>query len=72
MRMTLLNAFANLELSLEADAWVQTLSSNWCRMVDELRMTVGGKAHAVFVTLNRGHGVNDTACGAEVGCYLKD
>ena len=25
-----LEAFANLELQLEADAWVCTLSSNWC------------------------------------------
>ena len=47
-----LNAFLNLELALEADAWVLTLSSNWCRLIDTLRMTVAGKADAILVDLS--------------------
>ena len=34
----------NLQLALEADAWVGTLTSNWCRLIDELRSTVRCKA----------------------------
>eukprot|EP00669_Euglena_mutabilis_P013162 TRINITY_DN793_c0_g1_i1.p1 TRINITY_DN793_c0_g1~~TRINITY_DN793_c0_g1_i1.p1 ORF type:complete len:407 (-),score=26.13 TRINITY_DN793_c0_g1_i1:160-1344(-) len=40
----LLNAFLNLQLALESDAWILTLSSNWCRMIDELRVTAACKA----------------------------
>eukprot|EP00439_Symbiodinium_sp_Y106_P045028 s5134_g5.t1 len=43
-RREILIGFMNLELALEADAWVCTLSSNWCRLIDELRMTIGRKA----------------------------
>lgn len=38
----------NLRLALECNAWVGTLSSNWCRLIDELRSTVGCKAHLPF------------------------
>jgi hypothetical protein len=31
----------NLEYSLQCDAYVGTLASNWCRIVDEMRATVG-------------------------------
>ncbi len=36
----MLNSLVNLDLALECDAWVGTLSSNWCRLIDELRATV--------------------------------
>ena len=31
----------NLEYAVKCDAFVGTLASNWCRLVDELRTTVG-------------------------------
>ena len=31
----------NLEFAIKCDAYVGTLASNWCRLVDELRATVG-------------------------------
>ena len=39
-RREVMLAMMNLELALEADAWVCTLTSNWCRLIDELRMTI--------------------------------
>ena len=51
-RYEVLNAFMNLELALEADAWVCTLSSNWCRLIDELRMTIGRKASHPYLSLS--------------------
>jgi len=46
-----LESFLNLELALEADAWVCTLQSNWCQLIDELRMTIGGKASFPYVNI---------------------
>eukprot|EP00928_Gymnodinium_smaydae_P036681 TRINITY_DN25606_c0_g1_i1.p1 TRINITY_DN25606_c0_g1~~TRINITY_DN25606_c0_g1_i1.p1 ORF type:complete len:454 (-),score=50.22 TRINITY_DN25606_c0_g1_i1:430-1791(-) len=46
-----LEALMNLESALQADAWVCNLLSNWCQLIDELRMTVGGKAAAPFVQI---------------------
>ena len=31
----------NLEFAIKCDAYIGTLASNWCRLVDELRATVG-------------------------------
>jgi hypothetical protein len=45
----MLNSLVNLDLALECDAFVGTLSSNWCRLIDELRATVRCKAHAPFL-----------------------
>jgi hypothetical protein len=42
----------NLDLSLRADAWVMTLGSNWCRVIDELRATVAGKQDLPFADLS--------------------
>ena len=36
----------NLEYSLKCDAFIGTLESNWCRLVDEMRCTVGTYVHA--------------------------
>ena len=54
-RREILIGFMNLELALEADAWVCTLSSNWCRLIDELRMTIGRKASHPYLSLSKGH-----------------
>ena len=40
----MLNSLTSLDLSLQCDAFVMTLSSNWCRLIDELRATVRCKA----------------------------
>ena len=40
----MLNSLTSLDLSLQCDAFVVTLSSNWCRLIDELRATVRCKA----------------------------
>ena len=45
----MLNSLINLDLALECDAWVGTLSSNWCRLVDELRSTVRCKADKPYL-----------------------
>lgn len=43
-----LGSLLNLQLALECSAWVGTLSSNWCRLIDQLRATVGCKATLPF------------------------
>ena len=43
----------NLEYALKCDAWVCTLASNSCRLIDELRATVGGKANKPFADLSQ-------------------
>ena len=35
------NSLADLFVQVHADVWVGTLSSNWCRLVDELRSAMG-------------------------------
>jgi hypothetical protein len=45
----MLNSLVNLDLALECDAFVGTLSSNWCRLIDEMRATVRCKAHAPYL-----------------------
>ena len=42
----------NLDISLRADAWVMTLGSNWCRIIDELRATIAGKQDLPFADLS--------------------
>ena len=44
-----LNSLMNLDLALQGDGFVGTLSSNWCRLIDELRATVRCKAHAPYL-----------------------
>ena len=41
----------NLLLALEADFFFGTLSSNWCRLVDEMRQVWAGKAFAPYIDL---------------------
>lgn len=47
-----LSMLLNIKLSLQCDAWVGTLASNWCRLVDELRTTMAGKLHGIFADLS--------------------
>lgn len=45
----MLGSILNLQLALECSAWVGTFSSNWCRLIDQMRATVGCKAHLPFI-----------------------
>ena len=45
----MLDSLLGLSLALQCDAWVVTMSSNWCRLIDELRATVARKAHGTMV-----------------------
>ncbi len=45
----MVSSLLNLQLALECGAWVGTLSSNWCRLIDELRSTVACKADMPFL-----------------------
>lgn len=44
----MLQALLNLQIALEADAFIGRLASNWCRLIDELRSTTMCKAHKVY------------------------
>ena len=50
----MLNSLLNLDLALQCDAYVGTLSSNWCRLIDELRSTVRCKAHVPYMDAQQG------------------
>lgn len=47
-----LSMVLNLQFSLRSSAWVCTLASNSCRLIDELRATIAGKAHHLFADLS--------------------
>lgn len=51
IRSVVIESLVNLELFLEADAWICTLASSWCSLIDELRMTVAGKASSPYIDL---------------------
>jgi hypothetical protein len=53
-----LSILLNLYYSLRCEAWVCTLASNSCRVVDEMRVTIGGKANRHFADLSKESGVN--------------
>lgn len=42
----------NLYYSLKCEAWVCTMMSNSCRIIDELRSTIGAKANRIFADIN--------------------
>ena len=44
----------NLDLALDCDGFVGTLSSNWNRLIDELRSTLRCKAHALYLDPTQG------------------
>ncbi|CAE7593019.1 set5, partial [Symbiodinium sp. CCMP2456] len=70
-RTEVLSAFMNLELALESDAWVCTLSSNWCRLIDELRMTAAAKASQPFLNLEKGLFVHVSNLAGEELCSVE-
>lgn len=43
----------NLEYSVRCEAWVCTMASNSCRLMDELRATLGAKANRFFADLSK-------------------
>lgn len=45
----MLNSLINLDLHMQCEGWVGTLTSNWCRLIDELRSTVRCKADRLYV-----------------------
>ena len=47
-----LSMMLNLHISLQCEAWVCTLASNSCRIMDELRATVGAKANRYYADLS--------------------
>eukprot|EP00913_Durusdinium_trenchii_P034785 g32539.t1 len=48
-----MESLLNLQLLMESDAFLCTWTSNWCRLVDEMRMTVGMKATHLSLEVNR-------------------
>jgi hypothetical protein len=42
----------NLQYAIQCEAWVCTLASNSCRIIDELRATIGGKANRFYADLS--------------------
>ncbi len=47
-----LSMLLNLDVSLRCDAWVCTLASGWCRLIDHLRATVGNKAQYIYADIS--------------------
>ena len=47
-----LSMLLNLEYALKCESWVCTLASNFCRIIDELRCTVGAKCNRHFADLS--------------------
>ena len=70
-RQEMIESLFSLSMALEADAFIGTLSSNWCRLIDELRDTVAAKASVPLVSLSSGSGRRDSPCATEYpACYL--
>ncbi|CAK9275928.1 unnamed protein product [Sphagnum jensenii] len=54
-----LNSLLSLELALECDAFVGMYSSNWERLINELRSTVRCKAHFPYVDVHQGWNISN-------------
>eukprot|EP00438_Fugacium_kawagutii_P032604 Skav233149 [mRNA] locus=scaffold1669:180960:181631:+ [translate_table: standard] len=48
-----MTSLLNLQLLMESDAFIGTWTSNWCRLVDEMRMTVAMKATYLSLEVNK-------------------
>ena len=55
----MINSLVSLDLALQCDAFVMTLSSNWCRLIDELRATVRCKADRPFLDAQQDNALAD-------------
>jgi hypothetical protein len=51
-KLEYISMLLNLYYSLRSEAYVCTLRSNSCRIIDELRATVGGKANRFYADLS--------------------
>ena len=47
-----LSMMLNMQYAVQCEAWVCTLASNSCRLMDELRVTVGGKLNRHYADLS--------------------
>ncbi|KAG0563996.1 hypothetical protein KC19_8G074500 [Ceratodon purpureus] len=54
-----LNSLLSLQLAVECDGFVGAISSNWNRLIDELRSTVRRKYDRVFIDVVQGLNVTD-------------
>lgn len=54
-----LNSLLSLQLALECDAWVGMVSSNWNRLIDELRSTVRCKYDHLYMDVFHGFHIHD-------------
>ena len=55
----MLNSLINLDLALQCDAFIGTLSSSWCRLIDELRSTVRCKADKLYLDAQQAYPPSD-------------
>jgi hypothetical protein len=51
-KLEYISMLLNLYYSLRSEAYVCTLKSNSCRIIDEMRATVGAKANRFFADLS--------------------
>jgi len=65
-----LTMILNLQFSLQCDAWICTLASNYCRVIDELRATIGGKANFPYADLSRETCRNPPCIGEGIFSFL--
>ena len=56
-KLEYISMLLNLEYALKCDAWVCTLASNSCRVIDELRSTVAAKAGNLYAD------ISEESCG---------
>lgn len=51
-KLEYISMLLNLYYSLRSEAYVCTLASNSCRIIDEMRATLGGKANRFYADLS--------------------
>jgi hypothetical protein len=56
----LLDGLLNLDLALQCDGFVSSFSSNWARLIEELRSTVRCKAGSAYVDVDPMLSLNST------------
>lgn len=54
-----LNSLLSLQLALDCDGFVGAMTSNWNRLIDELRSTVRCRHHRVFVDVVQGFHISE-------------
>lgn len=56
----LLDGLLNLDLALQCDGFVSSFTSNWARLIEELRSTVRCKAGSMYVDVDPQFALNAT------------